>query len=127
VVEPFGTIAKNTLDAHLVIDMFAGRVEGWPVAGFYVTESFLADNPNTVAAFNRAMAKATDFANGDADAVPQVLPTYIDTTVEASRALNLPEFVSGIDPAPIQSVADFMVDAGILDAPIDVTEHVVTG
>jgi NitT/TauT family transport system substrate-binding protein len=125
VVEPFGTIAKNTLDAHLVIDMFAGRVEGWPVAGFYVTESFLADNPNTVAAFNRAMAKATDFANGDADAVPQVLPTYIDTTVEASRALNLPEFVSGIDPAPIQSVADFMVDAGILDAPIDVTEHVV--
>ena len=57
VVEPFGTIAKNTLDAVLVIDMFAGRIEGFPVAGFYVTESFAADNPNTVAAFNRALAK----------------------------------------------------------------------
>ena len=40
VVEPFGTIAKNSLDAMLVTDMFAGRIEGFPVAGFYVTESF---------------------------------------------------------------------------------------
>ena len=126
VVEPFGTIAKNSLDAVLVTDMFAGRIEGFPVAGFYVTESFAADNPNTVAAFNRAWAKSVDYANNTEDAVPLILPTYIETTtVEAARLLNYPLFVSGIDTDVIQIVPDFMVEAGLLDAPIDVTEHVV--
>ena len=126
VVEPFGTIAKNSLDAVLVTDMFAGRIEGFPVAGFYVTESFAADNPNTVAAFNRAWAKSVDYANNTEDAVPLILPKYIETTtVEAARLLNYPLFVSGIDTDVIQTVPDFMVEAGLLDAPIDVTEHVV--
>ena len=57
VVEPFGTIARNTLDATLVTDMFASGIEGFPVAGFYVTESSPADNPNTVAAFNAGLGE----------------------------------------------------------------------
>ena len=128
VVEPFGTIAKSTLEATLVIDMFAGRVESFPVAGFYVTESFAAENPNTVAAFNRAFAKAVEYANTVDDAVPQILPTYIETaTIESARALNYPLFVSGVDAEFLQTVPDFMVDAGILDGPIAVTDHVVAG
>lgn len=126
VVEPFGTIAKNSLDAVLVTDMFAGDIEGFPVAGFYVTESFAADNPNTVAAFNRAFAKAVDYANNTDDAVPQILPTYIETTtVEAARALNYPLFVAGIDTEVIQITPDFMLEAGLLDDPITAADHVV--
>jgi NitT/TauT family transport system substrate-binding protein len=126
VVEPFGTIARNSLDATLVTDMFAGDIEGFPVAGFYVTDSFAADNPNTVAAFNRAWAKAVEYANSEDDAVPQILPTYIETaTVEGSRELNYPLFVSGIDVAVIQIVPDFMVDAGLLDGPIDTADYIV--
>jgi NitT/TauT family transport system substrate-binding protein len=126
VVEPFGTIARNTLDATLVTDMFAGDIEGFPVAGFFVTESFANDNPNTVAAFDRAFAEAVDYANSVDDAVPQILPTYIETaTVEGSRELNYPLFVSGIDTAYVQIVPDFMVESGLLDEPIDVADHVV--
>jgi len=125
VVEPFGSIARNTLDATLVIDMFAGRMEDFPVAGFFVTDSFLADNPNTVAAFVRAFDKAVEVANSDPDAVPTILPTYIETaTEESARALNYPLFVSGIDLEVLQRVPDFMVDAGILTDPIDVAEYV---
>jgi NitT/TauT family transport system substrate-binding protein len=126
VVEPFGSIARNTLDATLVIDMFANRMEEFPVAGFFVTDSFLADNPNTVAAFIRAFNNAVEVANSDADAVPTILPTYIETaTEESARALNYPLFVSGIDLEVLQRVPDFMVDAGILTEPIDVAEYVV--
>ncbi len=125
VVEPFGSVAKNTLDATLVIDMFANRMEDFPVAGFFVTDSFLADNPNTVAAFVRAIDRAVEVANTDPDAVPSVLPTYIETaTEESARALNYPLFVSGIDLDVLQTVPDFMVDAGILTEPIDVAEYV---
>jgi ABC-type nitrate/sulfonate/bicarbonate transport system substrate-binding protein len=126
VVEPFGTIARNTLDATLVTDMFAGDLEGFPVAGFYVTEAFAAANPNTVAAFNRAFARAVEHANTVDDAVPQILPTYIETaTVEGSRELNYPLFVAGIDTTVLQAVPDFMANSGLLDAPLDTAEHVV--
>jgi ABC-type nitrate/sulfonate/bicarbonate transport system substrate-binding protein len=125
VVEPFGTIARTTLNATLVIDMFANRMEEFPVAGFFVTDSFLADNPNTVAAFVRAFDQAVEVANSDPDAVPTILPTYITTaTEESARALNYPLFVSGIDLAVLQTVPDFMVEAGILTDPIDVAEYV---
>ena len=124
-VASFGSIARNTLDATLVIDMFANRMENFPVAGFFVTDSFLADNPNTVAAFLRAFNRAVEVANSDPDAVPTILPTYIETaTEESARALNYPLFVSGIDLAVLQTVPDFMVEAGILEAPIEVAEYV---
>jgi NitT/TauT family transport system substrate-binding protein len=126
VVEPFGSVARNTLKATLVIDMFANRMKDFPVAGFYVTDSFAAKNPNTVAAFVRAFDKAVDVANTEADAVPTILPTYITTaTVESARALNYPLFVSGLDLKVLQSVPDFMVKAGVLTKPITVSEHVV--
>ena len=126
VVEPFGTIARTTLDATLVTDMFAGEIEGFPVAGFYVTESFASENPNTVAAFNRAWAEAVDYANSNEDAVPEILPTYIETaTVESARELNYPLFVSGIDIEYLQITPDYMLEAGLLDAPIEVGDHVV--
>jgi ABC-type nitrate/sulfonate/bicarbonate transport system substrate-binding protein len=128
VVEPFGTVARNTLEATLVTDLFTGDLEGFPVAGFYVTESFAADNPNTVAAFARAFAKAVEYANTTDDAVPQILPTYIETaTVEGSRELNFPEFVAGIDTEFLQATPDFMLETGLLDDPIDTAEHVVGG
>ena len=125
VVEPFGTIARTTLNATLVIDMFANRMEEFPVAGFFVTDSFLADKPNTVAGFVRAFDRAVEVANSDPDAVPTILPTYITTaTEESARALNYPLFVSGIDVAILQTVPDFMVEAGILTEPIDAGEYV---
>ena len=34
--------------------------------------------------------------------------------------------MSGIDTEYLQTVPDYMVEAGILDAPIDVAEHVVS-
>lgn len=126
VVEPFGSVARNTLSATLVIDMFANRMKDFPVAGFFVTNSFEEKNPNTVAAFVRAFNKAVDVANSDADAVPTILPTYITTaTVESARKLNYPLFVSGIDLKVLQTVPDFMVKAGVLSKSIDVAEYVV--
>lgn len=126
VVEPFGTIARNSLNATLVTDMFAGDIAGFPVAGFYVTESFAAENPNTVAAFNRAFAKAVEYANNTDDAVPQILPTYIATaTVESARTLNYPLFVSGLDPAFIQTVPDYMLASGLLDGPLNTADLLV--
>jgi NitT/TauT family transport system substrate-binding protein len=128
VVEPFNSLAQNTLSATVVSDMFAGRVEGFPVAGFFVTAAFAEENPNTVAAFQRAFTAAVEVANGDPETVYSILPTYIETaTEEGARELNYPLFVSGLDVDHIQTVPDFMAAAGLLEGEVDVAEYVVSG
>ena len=126
VVGPFGGIARNTLDATLVTDMFAGEIEGFPVAGFYVTEDFASQNPNTIAAFNAAFAEATELTNSDPDLLHATLLTYTSTpSVEAAAALNYPEFVSGLDTGVLDTVSQFMVDQGLLEEAISAADHSV--
>jgi NitT/TauT family transport system substrate-binding protein len=101
-------------------------MKDFPVAGFFVTDSFATKNPNTVAAFVRAFDRAVKVANTETDAVPTILPTYITTTtVEAARKLHYPLFVSGLDVAVVQTVPDFMIKEKILTKPINVAEYVV--
>jgi ABC-type nitrate/sulfonate/bicarbonate transport system substrate-binding protein len=127
VVEPFGTIARNTLDATLVIDMFSARLADFPVAGYYVTEDWAANNPNTLAAFNAAFAEATDIANNEEGALAAIVTTYTSASPEAAAALNYPNMVAGIDAEYLQIVPDFMIEQGLLEAPITIADYVVAG
>lgn len=127
VVEPFGTIARNTLDATLVIDMFTNRLADFPVAGWMTTDEWATAHPNTIAAFNRAFAKATDVANNEEGALAEIVPTYTSSSPEAAAELNYPNMVAGLDADYLQIVSDFMVDQGILEAPVNVADHVFTG
>ena len=126
VVEPFGTIARTTLDATLVTDMFAGEIEGFPVAGFYVTESFAQREPQHgrrlqpgVGRGGRLRQQQRGRRAGD----PADL--HRDGDRRERRELNYPLFVSGIDVEYLQTVPDYMLEAGLLDAPIEVGDHVV--
>ena len=123
VVEPFGTIARNSLDATLVIDMFSNRLADFPVAGWMTTQEWAEAHPNTLAAFNRAFAKATDIAVNEDGALAGIVPTYTSSTPEAAAALNYPNMVAGLDAGYLQIVSDFMVDQGLLEAPITVADH----
>jgi NitT/TauT family transport system substrate-binding protein len=87
VVEPFTTSLKTTLKARAIIDPFSGPTDGLPVAGYAVTKRFAEQNPKTIAAFLRALGKATDEANADASKVAEVVPTY--TGIKAERVFNL--------------------------------------
>ena len=127
VVEPFGTIARNTLEAQLVVDMFTGPMAGFPVAGWYATEDYVTANPNTVAAFNRAFAVATDIAANEDGALAAIVPTYTSASPEAAAALNYPSMVSGLDAANLQIVSDYMVEQGLLAAPLNVADYVLAG
>jgi NitT/TauT family transport system substrate-binding protein len=126
VVEPFGTIARTTLDANFVGDMFDGRLEGFPVAGWQVTEDFAAENPNTIAAFNRAFAKATDVAVNEEGALAAIVPTYTSASPELAEMLNYPNMISGLDVTTLQQVPDLMLEQGLLDGPIVAADHALS-
>jgi NitT/TauT family transport system substrate-binding protein len=124
-VEPFKTLAAQQLDAVEVVNPYGGRLDGFPVAGFQTTAEFAETNPNTVAAFQRAMVKASQLATDEPEQVVEILPTYTELTPELAADLTLPEFVSEIDVSRLAVVADLMVEFGLLQEPPDVNTLVI--
>ena len=124
-VEPFATLAGQQLDAVEVANPYSGRLEGFPVAGFQTTAEFAEQNPNTVAAFQRAMIAASDLAASDPERVVEVLPTYTTLTPEIAAEIVQPLYVSEIDVSKLETVVDLMVEFGLLESPSDVQALVI--
>jgi NitT/TauT family transport system substrate-binding protein len=124
-VEPFVGIAKANLDAVEVANPYGGRLDGFPVAGFYTTSAFAEANPNTVAAFQTAMVRASQLAADQPDQVVEILPTYTELTPEAAASLAQPQYVSEIDVAELEVVAALMVEFGLLEEAPDVNSLVI--
>lgn len=123
-VEPLATVGKQTQDARLVMDVYQGPTEGLPVGGYAVTTEFAQQNPNTVAAFTRAIQAASEAA--DDEAVREILPSYTELTPELVDQVTLPQYMSEIDASALQRVADLMNDNGYLEQEIAASEHVQT-
>lgn len=121
VVEPFTSNVQATLDAREIIDPFSGPTEGLPVAGYAVTADFAEENPNTVAAFRRAIEAASQMASDDPDLVTEALLSYTEIPEEAAGGVTQPEWVASLDPNEVQRVSDLMADYGFLDEPLDVS------
>lgn len=125
VVEPFGTIARTTLDAHLIVDMFSARLADFPVAGWFVTSEWAESNPNTLAAWNAAFAEATDIAVNEEGALAAIVQTYTTATPELAEALNYPNMVAGIDAEYLQIIPDFMLEQGLIEEPVSISDFII--
>jgi NitT/TauT family transport system substrate-binding protein len=118
-VEPGVTNAKKNLKAVVVVDSYVGPMDGFPVAGFQVTKAFAEANPNTVAAFQRAIIEAAKATQDDATARASIAE-YTTLPPALIAAVTLPEYRGAVDPAELKRVYDFLVQFGILEAGLDV-------
>lgn len=126
VVQPFTSLIQEQIGAQLVLDPFSGPTDGLAVAGYAVTSAFADQNPNTVAAFQRALERATEDLADD-DLAREVIGGYAELDDETLQAVVLPEFVATPDVAELQRVADLMVEAGYLDETFDLAPHIDAG
>jgi NitT/TauT family transport system substrate-binding protein len=126
-VEPYTTAVKGTLKARSIIDPFSGPTDQLPVAGYAVMRQFADENPRTVAAFQRALAKAAGEASGDAAKVAEVLPTYTKIAAADAGSLTLPEYVVELDASKLQRVADLMQEEGKVSQKVDVASFTKPG
>ena len=118
--EPFITIMESS-GARELVDLLSGPLAGFPVACWGTTASFVAKNPKTVAAFQRAMAKAVRLAATDTPLVRQELPKFVTTMKpQMASVITLPAFNSTLTLARMQRVADVMIRLGALPANFDV-------
>lgn len=124
-VEPFVSIGTKTEQAQLVLDVFDGPTAELPVAGWVAAEQFTAENPETVAAFQRAMDQALQMAADDPSLVAGILPTYTQLTPEVAAGLNPISFAVDNQPGDISQVEELMREYGITEDEVDTDELIV--
>jgi NitT/TauT family transport system substrate-binding protein len=120
--DPFLTRFEQTLGVKTVLDTINGPSADFPIGLYHTSEKFAKQNPKTVAAFQRAMAKAQALAAGDRNEVAQVLPTYIKgLTPQVAQSITLGTFSTSLSKTRIQRVADFMTQQKALSGHFDVS------
>lgn len=118
-VEPYQS-AMNAAGMEKLFSNFSGKTATAPLAGIGMTEKFVKDNPNTAAAFARAMEKANAELAADPESVRELVPTYSQTSAEVAAKMSLPTWTAGYPSADKLKVwNDVMVDLGSLSGPVD--------
>jgi NitT/TauT family transport system substrate-binding protein len=119
--EPFITISEAAAGDRILEDMLSGPLSSFPVSCWATTAAYTQKNPNTVAAFQRAMGQAVKLAASNPSLVRSELPKLI-TTMKPSLAkvIGLPTFNTTLTLARMQRVADVMERLGALPKNFDV-------
>jgi NitT/TauT family transport system substrate-binding protein len=107
------------------MDTMAGAAADFPIAGWGVTDTFARDNPHTIAAFQRAMAKAQQLAATDRTIVTNILPTYTKIDAKIAPLISLGAYPTTLNPIRLQRVADLMQANGLLTKRLDVTPMIL--
>ena len=126
-VEPGVTGNKSGIGAVTVIDSYVGEMENFPVAGYMVTAEFAEQNPNTVAAFTRAIEAAAQMANDDPQVVIDIVQTYTELPAELVEQLTYPEYRGELDVGNLQRVYDYMLEFEMAEEGLDVSSLVLSG
>lgn len=124
-VEPFrsGVAASG---GRRVLESFGGVAEGIPVSGLAMSTRFVEQNPQTAAAFARAIERANAFIAEDPDQARAAVTTYSQTTAEQAAGLELPQWTEGEpDVQELERWNDLLIQTGALQEPVDVAAMVL--
>jgi NitT/TauT family transport system substrate-binding protein len=122
--EPYSTEAAEALGARPVVDVFPQGSESAniPIAGFFASSDFVKNDPKTLAAFQRAMAKAANDASNRQTVEVSIHKHLKSLSQQVLDVMALPGFPADLDPNRIQRVADLMQKAGFLKSHYDVRQ-----
>jgi NitT/TauT family transport system substrate-binding protein len=122
VPEPFITIGKSQgLSSVLATSVCNETQRNSTIVTWNTSRAYAEENPAVVAAFVRAMDKATQLAIDDPQVVIDILPTFTTLTPELAGAITQPSFVADGTPdtAGAESAMELMLEYGLLDEPLE--------
>jgi NitT/TauT family transport system substrate-binding protein len=111
--EPFITIAERSVGAVPIADTATGPAAELPTAGYAALATVAEENRDAIAAFGRALAKATDEA-ADRGKVEPLLVEHTGIDAETAAATGLLTFRSTPDARELQRVPDLLLEFGVL-------------
>jgi NitT/TauT family transport system substrate-binding protein len=125
VTEPFITQTQQKAGAVPIFDTATGPTADFPTAGWGSVGDFAKENPNTIAAFQRAMQRGTNLALEDRSLVEPMLVEFSGVDEETAKIATLLTFQSKLDVSRIQRVPDLMLEFGVIPTALDVSQMIV--
>uniref|UniRef100_UPI003F496BC8 ABC transporter substrate-binding protein n=1 Tax=Nonomuraea bangladeshensis TaxID=404385 RepID=UPI003F496BC8 len=126
--EPFVTPDRLKGRTRVVADAMTGEFANLYTAGVTATEKWVSRNPRTLAAFQRALAKAQRLIAADPQRVREVLPRYTKLSKEEAANVTSGSYPAKLDLAEIQRVADLAYAYKLLKRPVrDIGSAVAEG
>ncbi len=122
--EPYITQAAKTAGATPVIDINTGATQDFPLTGYGATRQWVREHPKTLAAFQRAMQKATHEATNDRAKIEPLLVRFAKIDDDTAKLLTLPGYGSILDSRRLQRVPDLLLQLGAIPQPIDVNSMI---
>jgi len=122
--QPFVTEAEEKIGAVPLADSNQGHSENMPISGYMVTASWLKANPNTAAAFRKAIVKAQAIAATDPAAVEQGMHRFASTPLSAAAIADVPEFPTQQNAQLLQRLSNLMLNFGMLPQNYDVSQMI---
>lgn len=112
--EPFVSLDGMNIGTQELADLDQGGTTDFPIQGVAVTRKWAQDNPNTLAAFERAYAQGQEIADTERTAVESALKQFLVMPPLAAALVSLPSFPVGVNPVRLQRLVDAMLRFGLL-------------
>ncbi|GAA2209569.1 ABC transporter substrate-binding protein [Nonomuraea monospora] len=125
-VEPFVSMGAGQQRWRVLADLLTGDFADLPGQAWIASEEWIADNPATLAAFQRALAKAQRLIASDPGEAEAILPRYIRMTREESAAIKRGAYTTAIDLPGLRRLDELGRRYGFMKGRFDVQEAVLT-
>lgn len=117
--EPYITDVSKRYGAVPLFDAASGATADIPISGYATSDKFARENPHTVEAFQRALAKGVNVALTDRNEVERSIRGYAGVDQQTAALTALVGFPLGLDPKRLQRVCDLMLAYGELSTRLD--------
>ncbi|MFI7424893.1 ABC transporter substrate-binding protein [Nonomuraea sp. NPDC049684] len=125
--EPYITLSRQDGRSRILEDAMTRSFSGLHTAGMMATAEWTRHNPRTLAAFQRALAKAQRLIADDPQQARDLLPTYTRITRPQLADVAFGSYPAKLDLSELQRVADLAHAYKLLKRPADVRGVVMTG
>jgi NitT/TauT family transport system substrate-binding protein len=111
--QPLGEAAEQRYGALPLADFDQGSLQDFPLAGYLGSTQWVRANPDTVAAFLRALHEGQELADTDRAAVESAMEQYAGVPPVIADTMAIDSYPLEMDVPQLQRVADSMYSCGL--------------
>ncbi|WP_104524919.1 ABC transporter substrate-binding protein [Blastococcus atacamensis] len=123
-IEPFITVAEKQ-GMKIIGRPYSDLKPGLQIGTYVMTEQFVNENADAVAAFQEGVQATADAIAEDPEAFRKALPDLGDISPELAEQVRINLWKGETDKESLQLVQELMVEYGLLEDEVDLDELVV--
>ena len=121
-IEPFVTLARRNGKTRVLAQNYVKVSPITEIGSYNARAQSFTTNEAALAKFQRAMARATAYANEHPDEVRSIVARHAKLDPAVAGEMTLPLYTPRLTPERVAAVAELMRKWGILDKPVDVQQ-----